>query len=360
MAKAKTTTKKNAGPSFAERMRQAKADKKKAAATGVGSVGAAVASNIVTAMAHPEIGAVTKTLPPITDESINRFLSVANKKFGKGAVVRLGDPGAYEEVKVVIPTGFPSLDRVFGVGGLPMAKFTQISGKPSSGKTTLSKYLAMRAQMVGILPSLKDTEKSGVLEYDVGLGVDPGHALAAQPSTMEDVFNQILSEVETAATGKDRLLEIWDSIAATPLKEELEGGVEDSSPIGLRARFLSRHLKKLIDILDERVGLLFVNQIRQKIGAAPYQQQDFAPGGYALDHYCHVHLKTTHIGYIKPEGSGPGVDPIGMKFRVKAIKNKIAPPNREAELHLYFSPPRLVDPTVPLDGDKPRRVAVRE
>lgn len=351
---AKATKVKNTGPSFAERMAEAKAKKRREgpAITGSPTPGLPAGST-------PAPAAKTTALPPITDDTINRLLAVSTKKFGKGAVVRLGDPGAYEEVKVVIPTGFPSLDRVFGVGGLPLGKLTQIFGKPSSGKTTLAKHLAMRAQMVGVLPSIKDTEKSGVLEYDVGLGVDPGHALAAQPSTMEDVFNQILSEVETAK-GKDRLLEIWDSIAATPLKEELEGGVEDSSPIGLRARFLSRHLKKLIDALDEKVGLLFVNQVRQKIGAAPYQQQDFAPGGYALDHYCHVTLRTTHIGYIKGSGDGPGVDPIGMKFRVKAVKSKIAPPNREAELHLYFTPPRLVDPTVPVDGDKPRRVAVRE
>jgi len=355
MAKAKTTKTKNTGPAFAERMRKAKEAKRVPGGDGKavlprGGVKAAVE------VAHPAEPIIPGTkYPPVTDESITRILTAVTKKFGRGAVVRLGDPGAYEEVKVVIPTGFPSLDRVFGVGGLPMSKLTQISGRSSSGKTTLSKYLAMRAQMVGVLPSLKDTEKSGVLEYDVGLGVDPMHALAAQPSTMEDVFNQILEEV--AAAGKDRLLEIWDSIAATPLKEELEGGVEDSSPIGVRARFLSKHLPKLIDALNERIGLLFVNQVRQKIGAMPYQIQTYAPGGNALDHYCHVHLQTTHIGYIK--GEGPG-DAIGMKFRVKAIKNKVAPPNREAELHLYFTPPRLIDPTLPTDGAKPLRVAVRD
>jgi recombination protein RecA len=272
----------------------------------------------------------TPPAPDGLDAAVSKVVGFVQKKLGAGALMRLGDEGAYPEITHVVPTGLPSLDRVFGtsvngVFGMPLGKLICIEGKESSGKTTLTKHLAARCQLVQVVPNVVDTEQSGVLAYDEGLGVRAMAATASQPDTMEEVFALIYTTTEAMEAAHVMGCTFFDSVAATPTADELEKGFDDGGGFPARAKYLSNNLPKLVKGLKSgRVGLVFVNQLRQKIGALPYQKQTYAPGGMALKHWAHVILEAT-------------------KTRIKATKNKLAPPLREAVLEIRFDPPRILE-----------------
>lgn len=286
------------------------------------------------------------------------------KKLGAGALMRLGDEGAYPEVTHVVSTGLPSLDAVFGTSvpdptvpggrrfGMPLGKLICIEGKESSGKTTLTKHLAARCQQCLVVPNIIDTEQSGVSEYDQGLGVRPLAATGSQPDTLEEVFTLTATTVEALEAAKVLGCVFFDSVAATPLASELEQGFDDAGGFPARAKYLSVNLPKLVKGLKSgRVGLVFVNQVRQKIGATPYQKQTYSPGGFALKHWAHTILELTPFGLIKV-----GDQVVGIKTRVRATKNKLATPHRECLLEIRFDPPRVVEEG---GADRPKRTPVR-
>ncbi len=288
---------------------------------------------------------------------IDAVIAAVAKKLGRDAIVRLSDPAAYEPVRYAVSTALPSLDNAIGVGGIPLGKLTQVSGPPSSGKTTLSKWIAVQAQRQGVMPFFVDTEKSGAATFDAGMGIDLDRAIIARPDipTLEDVFEHIFVTIDAAKRSSSKMLVIFDSVAATPSKALLDAEPDDALGYDPKARFLSRFLPKLVNMLTPEIGLFFVNQVRQKMNAQPWQDPWVEPGGVALEHWSHVRLRTTAAGWIYQTHEGERRT-IGMRFRAKVRKNKLAPPNREAELEIYFDPPRVVD-TV---AERPPRRAVTE
>lgn len=289
------------------------------------------------------------------DATVARVVNYVQKELGVGALLRLGDEGAYPEIHHVVPTGLPSLDRVFGttvngIGGMPLGKLIAIEGKESSGKTTLTKHLAARCQLFQVVPNIIDTEQSGVQTWDEGLGVRPMAGTGALPETMEEVFELIDTLTKALEHAKALGCTFFDSVAATPLASELEQGFDDAGGYPARAKYLSNNLPKLVKGLRSgRVGMVFVNQLRQKIGALPYQKQTYSPGGFALKHWAHTILETTAIGTVKQ-----GDQVVGIKIRVKAIKNKLAPPLKECVLEVRQDPPRVIEE----GSDRPKRTPV--
>lgn len=287
----------------------------------------------------------------VSDVIAQRVAQAVQKKLGRESLMRLGDPEAYPEITHVISTGIPALDLVFGVGGVPGdGKLTEIFGPESSGKTTLTKIWAGLAQRQGYLPVLIDTEQSGVIGWDTGLGIDPSRALGGQPDTMEEVFALITSTVEAMQAAKAVGWVMWDSLAATPLASELALGFDEEGRMAGRAGYLARHLPKLMRLLKRgHVGLVIVNQVREVIGAGPYQKKTYSPGGRAIRHWTHVRLELQPFGLLKE-----GDRVVGIKTRVRAIKNKLAQPYREVVLEIRFDPPRAIEA-----GSEPKRTPMR-
>jgi len=276
------------------------------------------------------------------DRALAAVVKALTESHGPGTVARLDAPAAYEEVKYVIPTGIAGLDRVFGVGGLPLGRLIEIYGAEHSLKSTVSKWLVAVAQKHGAVGKLIDAELSGAAEFDKQLGVQVDRTLVSQPDTLEEVFEIMLEGMNVLLRYKVPALYVFDSLAAAKLKEELEGAVDDDQAPALRARFLGKNIPKILDLLkksDGLFGVVFVNQLREKIGASKFQKQTYAPGGRTIRHFYHVRIESTPFGMIK----GPGDEPAGLRARFKAIKNKLAPPFQEVVLEYYFAPPLLVE-----------------
>jgi len=286
-------------------------------------------------------GAVAPAAVPLRDKVISSVVSAITKKFGKDAVQRLGDEGAYPEIKRRIPTGIPSLDYALGTGGLPLGRFIEISGVEASGKTTLCKYLAGRCQQLGVYPVILDTEHSGILEYDKALGLDTGFAIGGQPDSLEDVFGIMEAAILQFRTLDVDCLLIFDSLAATLTKSELELGWDDEGQRGRRAAYLAKNLPKLVKLLEgtTNVGMVWTNQVRDNMDAArnPYAPKTKTTGGRALRHWAHIRVEMRPHGTIKQ-----GDVVVALRTRAKVIKNKCAPPNREADLEIYHDPPQVV------------------
>lgn len=279
---------------------------------------------------------------------MDAVVAALTKKYGVGAIGRLGDPGAYPEIKRVVPTGLKSLDEALGVGGFPLGKLIEVSGPPGSGKTTLAKHLAARAQAEGIVPIVMDTEHSGVAAFDQGLGMDLMNALGGQPSTLEEVFEYHDTIIEEFGDKGVAAIILWDSIPTAPMAAELEIGYDEEARMAARAGFFAKKLPKLMDTIKKKgtdvVGLVWINQIRSKVGAKPWERQTYRPGGWALDHGAHCIIEMQGYGMLKRND-----EPYGIKTRAKIVKSRIAPPFREAELEIHWDPPRLVE----AGADKP-------